>query len=59
MHYLLLAFAVILLVIQTHELKEKIDGIDSYHISRVNQANRRIEELEDKLSSLEREVNWK
>ena len=42
-----------------NDVKERIQQIDDYHISRVNQANRRIAELEDKIRDLEHEVNWK
>ena len=49
----------VLVSCENTKLKERLEGIDNYHVSRVNAANRRIEELEDKIRDLEFEVNWK
>lgn len=46
-------FALAILAYMINDLKEKTASIDTYHVSRVNQANRKIEELEDKIRDLE------
>lgn len=54
-----LFIVLIVVAFMVDDLKTKVRQIDDYHISRVNRANTRIAELEDKLSDLEREVSYK
>lgn len=59
MTYFLLFISFISIFFMQQSFEKKIEGIDTYHISRVNQANRRIEELEDRIRDLEWEVEYK
>lgn len=59
MIHFLLFISFITIFFMEQNLKKKIEGIDTYHVSRVNAANKRIEELEDRIRDLEWEVEYK